>query len=204
MEFAAGHLGSDVVQLLLDHGSHGSDEISSLLVHACEGLNAEVVRLLLGKSVGNHGLNLALKASLRLITSVKEEVGRSISSYADVMLNEKGNITCVAREIRASVVDMLLDAGADICAVGEEFEAALLASSIKGDIDFVKLLVQRDADFCHRSSSCKHGIAINAARISGHLDMVAVLERACQPSVTGNQEPQHRVTEQLSVHRPND
>lgn len=135
MEFAASHLGSKVVGLLLDHAFYGPDEVSDLLVHACRGLNAETLQMLLERGTSAAGLMPALKAGLQFITSVKEEGGRSISSYVGRMLDEKENITCVIREVRTSVVRMLLDAGADMHAVGE-------------DIDFVKLLVQRDAAFC--------------------------------------------------------
>jgi ankyrin repeat protein/Cdc6-like AAA superfamily ATPase len=70
----------------------------------------------------------------------------------------------------------LLDLGADVNALGGEYGTCLIAASIKGCEELVRLFLDRGAELHHRSG--KHGTALEAAEAAGHRDICNMLRLA--------------------------
>lgn len=176
LEYVAGRWSSQIVQIFLDHQSYIPDKTSRLLVCASEGLNIEVVRLLLHRGVSLDDKNAALRATLRI--NVYQGYLVAISGYFSdrVVGKSRHEGRMAVLSARMLIVRTLLDAGAEVNVVEGEYETALIETSAMGCVESVGLLLTYGANLHHQSKS--HGTAIDAARKVGRSDIVAILERA--------------------------
>lgn len=168
------------MQIFLDHQSYIPDKTSRLLVYAKEGLNVEVVQLLLHRGVSGDDKNVALRATLRI--NVYQGYLAAISGYFSDRLGGKSRHEdrAAVMAARTWIARILLNAGAEVDAVDGEYETALVEMSATGCIELVNLLLPYGANLHHQGKI--HGTATDAARMGGHSDIVNILERASGPS----------------------
>ena len=177
----------EVVQVLIDAGADiditANFDGCSPLHYACESGSLEGVKMLVRAGVGvratnNRGQTCLVRAvhaaryghieALRYLVCLPE---------VDVNYRQAGNITAlhyaVDEKPRTDVVQVLIDAGADIDAKNNEGRSPLHSACASGELDVVKMLVEAGAgvrDTNGRGETC----VVLAAR-NGHTETVRYL-----------------------------
>lgn len=193
----------DIVRVLLVNGAdvNGRDEMSRTALHLvaepAEGSNdsdtREIVKLLLDagadlNAVDNRGRTPLLTASAgskaRLLKILLQHGANPSDQDQD---SQSALYLAACSYILTSLsyswdqpptndlatLRILLDAGANVDAVGGEYGTALIVLSAKGKYDGVRLLLDHRASLTHRNA--EYGSASEAAQAEGHTEIVELL-----------------------------
>ena len=169
---------ADVVQVLIDAGADietkDDEGRSPLLVASISGDLTIVTKLVKAGADGTEGSMCLILAAYCGHT----DIVRYLVSLPEVDLNYKGvdNSTALysaVLEKHADVVQVLIDAGADIETKNDKGRSLLLVASISGDLIIVTKLVKAGAD--ERARDTEGNTCLIYAACFGHTDIVRYL-----------------------------
>jgi ankyrin repeat protein len=184
----------ECAQLLLDRGADINLEDTNGRNIALHGIRHSMLRNESFKWLVAHGARAGLEQANELLNRaatkcVAESIWLSVQLGADPnnrdayslaglhVITEKGlkfDDDYPGRLLPSTT--SLLDLGADVNALGGEYETCLIAASSKGVEELVRLLLGRGAEVHHRSR--KHGTALEAAEAAGHQAICDILRLA--------------------------
>ena len=171
-----------VCEVLIDAGAdiETKDDMGRSPLHwACRSGTLEVVKMLHKQGAGvcvacNFGNSCLIFASYHGHT----ETVRYLVGLKDVDVNHTANygwsaLVCAVRQNHADVVQVLIDAGADIEARDEDLRTPLISSCKKGELPIVKMLVEAGAEV--RAIDTRGCICLIMAAAFGHTETVRYL-----------------------------
>ena len=180
----------DVVRVLIDAGAdiEAKDDVGcSPLLWACRSGMFAVVKILV--EAGADVRVTCSKGDTCLILAAccgHTETVRYLVGLKDVDVNHKGGSGCtavLAAANHADVVEVLIDAGADIEARDNYSHSPLLVASQRGELRVVQMLVRAGAGVCVTSD--EGDTCISLAAVNGHTETVRAL--LCMPEVDVNE-----------------
>jgi ankyrin repeat protein/Cdc6-like AAA superfamily ATPase len=150
----------DSLRWLIAHGARaGLEQANELLRLATEKCNVDVISLLVQLGADPNNKDIHSRTGLHIIA--EKDLTKFSAAY---------------RNRRLSLATSLLDLGADVNALGGEYDTCLIAASSRGDSELVRLFLDRGAEVYHRSD--KHGTALEAAEAAGHQAICSLLRLA--------------------------
>ena len=166
---------TDVVQVLIDAGADINilnNYGHSLLHDACEFGSLEIVKMLVSVGAGVRVTNGERHTCLHAAAEAGHtEIVRYLVSLPDVDVNQEtvDSYTALHRaviHVERDVVQVLIDAGADIDTQNNEGRSPLLSACVEGTFDTVKMLVRAGAEVratddegvtCLHYAACRRG-----------------------------------------------
>jgi ankyrin repeat protein len=174
----------EIWHLLSEKGGDLTDgELSTLLSTACKLGHYEVVQLLLGVGANvNHQVDPDGSSPLHdAVRESQERIVNFLLEQKDININQanaagESALFIACQRGNSSIVKALLDHGADPNQAAESTVRPLLAASLFGHTDCVKLLLQRDTVDVN-STIRNQATAIILASQQGHASVVDLLLR---------------------------
>ncbi|KAJ7112603.1 ankyrin repeat-containing domain protein [Mycena epipterygia] len=166
------------VNFLLENDAYEDDTVVAALCTASESGHANIIHLLLEKSVDVNAVDAELGTALQA-ASVKghtETVRLLLEKGADV--NTEGGRYGTALQAASyhrspEIVRILLKEGADVNAAGGSYGSALQAASYHGSPEIVRILLKEGADV--NAAGGYYGNAFQAASFHGSPEVVRIL-----------------------------
>ena len=173
-------------QVLIDAGADIETKDSlgrSPLVCACEEGAIDTAKILVGAGAGVRVTDNMGRTCLMLAAyNEHNDTVRYLVGLPEVELNhrarEGGNKTalhCAAEVNHTDIVQMLIDAGADIDTEDTEGRVPLHMASLEGSLDVVKVLVRVGAGVCVTDSTQQTCLMLAAHKYGGHPETVRYL-----------------------------
>ena len=173
---------ADVVEVLIDAGADietKNDEVRSPLLVASISGELTTVKMLVEAGADVRATDA--KRNTCLIFAAHHghtDTVRYLVSLPEVDLNHQESTNCTALHVavqvkHADVVEVLINAGADIETKNDEVRSPLLVASISGELTTVKMLVKAGADV--RATDDERNTCLILAAYFGHTDTVRYL-----------------------------